>query len=674
MELTTPVGKLPFIGPVFARRLSRINIKTLEDLLYHFPHRYEDFSIVSPISQVQLGETVTIQGKILAIKNEFTKRRLIIQKATVEDNTGTLEVVWFNQRYLPRTLFPGTHVSLAGKIAWFGKKLVMESPEFEKVENRDSRFETIHTGRLVPIYPETSRVSSKWLRSRIAQFLPEATIEEFLPGELIKMQGLLPLNPALEAIHFPKTLKDAQEARERFSFEEFFLLQLTVLDRKKFWNTHTVCWNIKVPESEIANLLSKLPFELTRAQKRAIEEIAGDLEKRVPMNRLLEGDVGSGKTVVAAIGAFISVHNKLQVAVMAPTQILALQHFQTFQKLLEPFGITVKLITGNSKKEEGEWDVVIGTHALLYKKTLFKKLGLVVVDEQHKFGVRQRAELLSRQKDGGCIPHVLTMTATPIPRTVALTLYGDLELSLLDELPPGRQKITTWVVPPKKRDGAYNWIRDHINSGSQVFIVCPLIEESEIENMKTVKAATVEFERLSKEVFPELKLGLLHGRLKANGKEEIINKFRDGKTHILVATPVVEVGIDIPNATIMMIEAADRFGLAQLHQLRGRVGRGEKKSYCLLFTESTSDKVLARLHAMEESKTGAELAELDLRLRGPGELFGTEQHGFPGLKIASFSDLPLIKKTKDAAEAIFPNLKKYPKLSSRLKTHLVVPN
>lgn len=673
MDFNTSVSQLSFIGPVYARRLARLGIKTLGDLLYHFPHRYEDFSLVSPISRLQPGETVTVRGRVLAIKNEYTTKRKVIQKAQIQDSTGSLEVVWFNQPFLVRNIHPGMLISLSGKVDWFGKSVIMVSPEYEKIGNSS----TIHTGRLVPIYPETSSVSSKWLRSRIVQFLPHAKIEEFLPSEIINKFDLLNLNQAFEQIHFPKTLYQARKAKQRFAFEELFLLHLSVFERKQNWNTKKVCWKLGISPKEISIFISQLPFELTLAQKRAVEELMGNLVKPTPMNRLLEGDVGSGKTVVAALGCFMVAKNNLKTAVMAPTQILAQQHFGTLKRLLEPFNINVELILSETKRQHvtrnTRHDVVVGTHALLHQKKPFEKLAFVVIDEQHKFGVEQRATLLQKVT-GNCLPHVLTMTATPIPRTVALTLYGDLDLSILDELPPGRQKIKTWLVPPQKREAAYEWIKKQIKEDNQVFIVCPLIEESEKESMQQVKAATAEFKRLSREIFPNLRLGLIHGRLKAKEKEGVIEEFRKGRLHILVATPVVEVGIDIPGATVMMIEGADRFGLAQLHQLRGRVGRGEKQSYCLLFTESSSDKVFARLKAMEETKTGPELAELDLRLRGPGEIFGTKQHGFPELKVASFSDFSLIKQTREAAESIFPHLSKFPKLSSRLKTQLVVPN
>ena len=700
MRSNTPVSDLTFIGPVFARRLARLGIKTLQDLLYHFPHRYEDFSLVSKIKNVQLEKNVTVIGKIVSIKNEYTKR-MVIQKAVVEDDSGKLDIVWFNQRFIPKNIPEGTTVSFSGKIERPGNRLTMTSPDYEKLSPTTNYPlpTTIHTGRLVPIYPETASVSSKWLRSRIAQFLPKTEIEEFLPNEIIEKYDLQEINKAKRNIHFPQTIDDTKKARRRFAFEELFLLHLSILERRKNWSTKKVSYKIDLLKDKLSKFISNLPFELTSAQRRAVEEVLNDLTKNVPMNRLLEGDVGSGKTAVAATAAYITAANGLQIAVMAPTEILANQHFTTLSSLLTPFGISVDLVTGNRNTLKGNDArivkrltsnvtdkrnglrnpnrltlpcVIVGTHALLNQQDLFNKLAFVVIDEQHKFGVEQRAKLLE-QKDKS-LPHVLTMTATPIPRTIALTLYGDLELSILDELPPGRQKIRTWLVPIAKRENAYRWIEKQIHNGDQAFIVCPLIEESEHESMQAVKAATKEFENLSKKVFPKLKLGLLHGRMKAKEKDAVIEEFRNKKINILVSTPVVEVGIDIPNATIMLIEAAERFGLAQLHQLRGRVGRGAKQSYCLLFTQSPSEKVATRLKAMEEAKSGSQLAELDLRLRGPGEIFGTRQHGFEQLKVASFSDFQLIKISREAAEEAFPNLKKHPKLLSHLKTNLIQPN
>jgi ATP-dependent DNA helicase RecG len=449
------------------------------------------------------------------------------------------------------------------------------------------------------------------------------------------------------------------------SFDELFLLQLTAMERKLNWNKNLIsnAFEVEKFRSKIDEFLAKLPFTLTGAQKRVIEEIFRDLAKTKPMNRLFEGDVGSGKTVVSAIAMFLSYLNGFQSVLMAPTEILAEQHYKTISQLLESFRIKVGFATGNKKIKINDFDVLVGTHAVLSERINFDKLGLVVIDEQQRFGVEQRALIRSKGKN----PHLLTMTATPIPRTIALTLYGDLDLSILDEMPHGRKIIKTWLVPPEKRTNAYSWIEKQIKeTKSQVFIVCPFIEES--ETMQTVKAASKEFENLQKNVFKNLKLGLLHGKMKSKEKEEVLGKFRDGKIDILVATPVVEVGIDIPNATIIVIEASERFGLAQLHQLRGRVGRGDKQSYCLLFTDSKSPQTIERLKAMEKHNIGAELAELDLRLRGPGEIYGTQQHGRKMLKIASFSDFDLIQKVRKEAEEIFPNLKSYPRLSEKLKT------
>lgn len=679
MELTleTPVAKLPLIGPTFARRLKRLGIETAEDLLYHFPFRYEDYSIVAPIVSLQDGETVTVQGEVSEMKNVYTRHGKKIQKAKISDDTGTLEVVWYNQPFLVRTIHQGQKVSLSGKVSQFGKNLVMESPDYEILKEplaaNHQQLVTIHTGRLVPIYPETGRVSSKWLRSRINLVIKPLLdqVEDYLPKTLIKEHYLCELREALFQIHFPDSKELAQNARKRLSFDELFLLQLTGLKTKGEWEKETVGHRLSIAKyrKEIAWFWEKIPFELTEAQKRAIKEIFADLAAEKPMNRLLEGDVGSGKTVIAAIAMYVTILNGYQTALMAPTEILAFQHFETISKILSPLGVKIGLITGSRKVESGVkgkgFNILIGTHALLSEKINFRNLGLVVIDEQHRFGVEQRAIL--RQK--GINPHLLTLTATPIPRTVALTLYGELDLSYLDQMPPGRKEVKTWVVPAEKRPAAYGWIEKQIRQeGTCAFIICPLIEES--ETLATIRAATAEYEKLQKEVFPKLHLGLLHGRMKGKEKEAVINDFRNGKLDILVATPVVEVGIDIPNATIMFIEGAERFGLAQLHQLRGRVGRGEKQSYCLLFTETQSPQAVRRLKALESLHSGAELAELDLKLRGPGEVYGTAQHGLPKLKLTSFSDFVLIEKTHLAAQTIIKDdlgLDKYPLLQAKLK-------
>ncbi len=663
MNLQSPLTTAGHIYKLYARRLEKLEIKTFEDFLYHIPSRYADFSLISKINRVQVGEVVTIQGTVSEITNEFTKNFKRLQKAEITDDSGSIEVVWFNQPYLTKVIHVQDKISLSGEITWFSRKLVMQSPEYEIIYN----LPTIHTGRLVPIYPETRGISSKWLRRQVYRLIQEYlnTFIEYLPDSTIANHSLIAINKAIEQIHFPQTLADAEKSRQRLAFDELFLLQLSGLERKMNWNRNLAGnpYSVNKFKNEIAKFLNKLPFTLTNAQKRVLEEIFKDLAMAKPMNRLLEGDVGSGKTVVSAITMFLSHLNGFQSVLMAPTEILAQQHFKTVSQLLTPFKINIGIATGSQKTKINDFDVLIGTHAVLEKGINFEKLGLVVIDEQQRFGVEQRAIIRSKGKN----PHLLTMTATPIPRTIALTLYGDLDLSVLDQMPIGRKQIKTWLVPPKKRNGAYSWIEKQIKDiKSQAFIVCPFIEES--ETMQTVKAANNEFENLKGNVFKNLNVGLLHGKMKAKEKEKVLEKFRNGKTDILVATPIVEVGIDIPNAAIIVIEAADRFGLAQLHQLRGRVGRGDKQSYCLLFTESTSLQTLERLKAMEKHNVGSELAELDLQLRGPGEIYGTAQHGRKMLKIASFSDFELIKKVRKEAEKLFPNLKNYPKLLEKLKT------
>lgn len=646
---------------MYSRRLEKLGIQNFEDFLYHIPFRYDDFSLISKINRVQPGEIVTIQGTVSEINNEFTKNFKRLQKAEIADETGTIEVIWFNQPYLTKVIHKNDKIALSGEINWFSKKLVMQSPEYEIINIS----EAIHTGRLVPVYPETRGVTSKWLRRQIYRLIKENQFIEHLPDSIINNHGLIEINEAIEQIHFPKTINNAEESRQRLAFDELFLLQLSAMYRKLNWNKNLISnpFLITKFKNEAEKFLKKLPFNLTNAQKKVVQEIFKDLALDKPMNRLLEGDVGSGKTVVSAIAMYTSFLNGFQSVLMAPTEILAQQHYKVISDLLTPFKIKVGLATGSQKTKIKNFDVMVGTHAVLEKGINFDKLGLVVIDEQQRFGVEQRALIRSKGKN----PHLLTMTATPIPRTIALTLYGDLDLSILDEMPIGRKQIKTWLVPQEKRENAYSWIEKQIKeTKSQVFIVCPFIEES--ETMQTVRAASKEFENLKNNVFKKLKLGLLHGKMKAKEKNEVLEKFRDKKIDILVATPVVEVGIDIPNATIIVIEASERFGLAQLHQLRGRVGRGDKQSYCLLFTESKSPQTLERLKAMEKHNFGAELAELDLRLRGPGEIYGTAQHGRKMLKIASFSDFDLIKKVRTEAEKIFPELKNYPKLIEKLKS------
>lgn len=684
MTLSDSIAKLRMVGPIYAKRLEKLGIFTIEDLLYHFPFRYDDFSIISPISRLQVGETVTVTGKLEKITNTFTKTGKRLQEATITDDTGSIEAVWFNQVYLVKTFKIGENYNFSGKVEWFGHKKVLLSPEYEQLKpTTDYRLqttaETIHTGRLVPIYPETYGVSSKWLRSRIKIALEIFCnhIEEFLPDEIRNNENLMPEIEAVRQIHFPQNHLFAQQSKYRLAFDELFLIQLAALERKNQWQKQPVKQKMIIDKEKIKQFIENLPFDLTNAQQRCMEEILDDLGRETPMNRLLEGDVGSGKTVVAAISAYAIFLNGYQTLLMAPTEILAEQHYSTLQSLLTSLGVPIEIITGSRKlksqsskmsfqKREASSGihidsrlrgndtdnklipkVIVGTHALLFQDFDPQKIGLVIVDEQHRFGVEQRTILAQK----GIAPHFLTMTATPIPRTIALTLFGDLDFSVIDEMPKGRISIKTWVVPNEKRTKGYEWIRSRIkNTPEQAFIVCPLIEQS--ETLVDVKAVTKEYGKLSKEIFPDLRLALLHGKVKSKEKEKILTDFKEGKLDILVTTPVVEVGIDIPNATIMMIEGADRFGLAQLHQLRGRVGRSNLQSYCLLFTENQTQKVVERLKYMEKTNIGMELAEADLQLRGPGEIYGTRQHGFPDLKIASFSDLDLIQKTRTVAQKL----------------------
>lgn len=664
MDLNSKISDLPRVGSFLTNKFAKLNIRTLEDLIYHVPSHYLDYSQIKKIKDLRANEVVTIHAKIVSITNILSKRGLKMQIASVEDlpaqagGSGKLMVVWFNQQFLVKTLYPGKLVSLSGKVGFFNRKLCMSSPDFEILDSEDAS--TVHTGRLLPIYPETAGLSSKWFRRILytTYDILHTSIFDYLDDKILRKYNLVNFSEAIQFVHFPSSLEEAEIGRKRLAFNELLRLELQSELRKITWQKNKIKNKLVINSSTVNQFTSSLPFKLTDSQKKAIDEIISDMNKDVPMNRLLEGDVGSGKTAVAAAGIYACLVNNKKSILMAPTQILAEQHFKTINLLLPDSKI--ELITGNTKKFNKDADVFIGTHALLHKKLDFKNVSFVVIDEQHRFGVEQRTHLTN----GKNTPHVLTMTATPIPRTVALTTYGDLDLSVLTEVPKGRQKITTWVVPEEKRIGAYKWIDSQITvHGSQCFIVCPLISESEHETMKDIKNVTSEFLKL-KSQFSNLKLDLLHGKLKPSEKQEILEKFKLGKTDILVTTPVIEVGIDIPNATIMVIEASERFGLAQLHQLRGRVGRGELKSYCLLFSNIKYSK---RLKAMEKMHSGFELAELDLKLRGPGEVFGTAQSGFPELKVASWTNYELIRDAKEVAGEIIKNQKAYPELFKNLQ-------
>jgi len=692
MNLSTPIENIPRIGPQYQKKLKKLGIKTVRDLLFHFPHRYEDFSNLIPISEVKLGEIVSLQGKISEIGNTRTwKKRMILTQAIVEDKSGAIKVIWFNQPYLINVLKEGDFVCLAGKIALWEDGIYLSSPAYEKISNFKFQISNLtHTGRLVPVYPETEGLSSRWLRIIIRSLLVQLKnkIRDPLPEKIRIRHQLLPIEKALWQIHFPDSIKLAKKARERFSFEELFTIQILILrERLKLAKEKAVKIPLKL--DLIRDFVKKLPFKLTNAQKKASWQILKDLEKERPMNRLLEGDVGSGKTVVATLAALNVAKSGYQVAFMAPTEILAKQHFKTFSELLKDFNLKIGLLTAEGAKllfstsfpksqaisrkkflqklARGKIDLLIGTQALIQESVKFGNLALVILDEQHRFGVEQRAKLC-QQKD--YIPHLLSMTATPIPRTLSLTIYGDLDLSLLDELPKGRKKIVTKVIPPEKRREAYDFIRKEVKDGRQVFVICPRIEKGEKSlTWAEAKAVKEEYEKLSKIIFPDLRIGMLHGRMKPEEKEKIMREFKNKKIDLLVSTSVVEVGIDIPNATVMMIEGAERFGLAQLHQFRGRVGRGEHQSFCFLFTDSPAKKTQARLKALLASENGFELAEKDLEIRGPGEIFGSKQWGIPDLAMDSLKDIFLVEKTKMTAKEILeedPELKKYSLLREKL--------
>jgi ATP-dependent DNA helicase RecG len=666
IALNASLTVLAGVGPRHAAMLTRLGLNTLGDMLYNFPHRYEDYSQLKPIRDVFYGQQLTVIGEVTMVTSRPLRGgKKSITEAVINDGTAGLRLTWFNQPWLTNRLKVGEAISVSGKVDQYLGRLVMNSPDWEPVE-----VENLHTNRIVPIYSLTANVAQKWLRTLMNQVViywaPKLT--DHLPASIRQDADLPDLGTALLQVHFPDSDATLQAARQRLAFDEIFFLQTGVLRQRHDWQS-APGRVFEVEDAWLESRLSGLPFALTNAQKKVIADIRADLKSGRPMNRLLQGDVGSGKTVVAAIAAAMVNHAGAQAAIMAPTSILADQHFRTFQNVLAGENGQLKpeqirLLVGDTSDYEkeairaglasGEVKIAIGTHALIEDPVTFADLQYVVVDEQHRFGVEQRAALRSK----GTNPHLLVMTATPIPRSLALTIYGDLDLSIMDELPPGRQTIPTHILTPQERERAYALVRSQIKNGHQAFIIYPLVEESEKSELL---AATQEHDTLQKNIFPDLKLGLLHGRMKAEEKDAIMLAFREKQYDILVSTTVVEVGVDVPNATVMLIEGANHFGLAQLHQLRGRVGRSEAQSFCLLIPDHEDAAENDRLKAMTESNDGFVLAERDLQQRGPGEFLGTRQAGYAtSLKMASLSDIQLIEKARTQAQALFardPDLK-----------------
>ncbi|MFC1623001.1 ATP-dependent DNA helicase RecG, partial [Patescibacteria group bacterium] len=673
-------------------KLEKLGIKNARDLLFHFPFRYEDYAAVTPISDIVEGENQTVIGEIIDVETKKTwKKKMTITEGFIRDDSETVRVVWFNQYYLRNSLKKGQPIRISGKVSSDKKGLFFSNPAWE-VASRD----TVHTGRMVPIYPETSGITSRWIRWQLKMIFEKGfEIEESLPENVLEKYNLPGIKKALQFLHFPKTEDEYIVAQKRFAFEEMFLVQIKSIQIKNEYKKEDSI-SFKYDEKLVRKFKNSLPFNLTGAQERSIKEILNDLSMTHPMNRLLNGDVGSGKTVVAATAALMVAKNSHQTVIMAPTEVLARQHFEGFCKLFAKENINIGLLTNSykliswdirlrsepdhlfkkttrdkflEKIKNNELDIIIGTHAVIQKDVSFKSLALVVVDEQHRFGVNQRAYLQQEifKVDDGIkkkIPHFLTMTATPIPRTLSMAFFGNLDISLLDEMPKNRKKITTKIVTKTERENVYNFIREKIKKGRQAFVVLPLIEESKA--LKDVKAAITEHEKLAKKIFPDLNIGLIHGRLKSQEKEDAMKDFKDKKFDILVSTSVIEVGIDIPNSTIIIIEDAYRFGLAQLHQFRGRVGRGEHESYCFLFSKTKTD----RLKVMERYSDGFKIAQKDLAIRGPGEFFGSRQSGLPDSAMKNITNIKLIQFSRDEAQKILdsdPQLKKHLSLKDALK-------
>ena len=667
MTISSPISRLKGVGPTLEKSMNSLGIKNIADLLNYFPRRWETYQSINRIEDIKPG-LVSFEAKVenIAMRRSNRHKRLTITEAILSDDTGTVRAVWFNQPYLSQTLLKGKIYRFRGNYEYKNGYVSLAAPSFEKPGTN------VNKEDIITIYPETKKITSTIIRKLISQCLDYTNqLEDILPEEISQTHSLIPIDQAIKFLHQPGDFKELELAKRRISFEEMFELILTGLVIKQNIKTSPSV-EIKYEHKFAKKFVGLLDFELTNAQKKAAHTILVDVDSDKPMNRMLEGDVGSGKTLVALMAAAMAFNSGYQSVIMVPTEILARQHFIGAEKLLSKIGIKVGLLISALKKSEreelkdkirsGELDCIIGTHALISKDIEYQKLGLVVVDEQHRFGVNQRSTLKGKAK---YMPHVLTMTATPIPRSLALVVYGDLDVSIIDELPPGRKPITTKLVKEIDRVHVYSHIDSLIAKRQQVYIVCPLISESDKLGVKSVEA---EYKTLQKTVFKHRKIAMVHGKLKAEEKSQIMENFKAGKIDILLATSVIEVGVDVANATIMIIEGAERFGLAALHQLRGRVGRGEMQSHCYLFSDSENPVTMKRLKALENTNDGFRLAQIDLELRGPGEIYGTMQSGILDLRVADIYDHKLISEVKQAAETFINkhNLLEYPQLAEKI--------
>lgn len=683
ITLSSPITDLRGVGPSRGKALKRLGIEYVRDILFHFPRKYEDFSTVTPVASLEVGKQMTALGTVVSIKQNngfYGKRRLLRIYVDIDDGTGILHIVWFNLQFLQNKLPVGTRVYVAGMVEEprFLKKAVakdkrphfsMRSPALEFAGTESQR---IHTAAITPVYSETNGISSRFIRYQVKTLLPAMLlIPEYIPSDIIRRNDLMSIQEAISQAHFPSSQEQLERAKRRLQFDELFFLQLAALVRKQHVQ-QAKAYSLPSTKSNLAKHIASLPFSLTGAQERALEEISKDMGEDHPMNRLLQGDVGSGKSAVALVASRIALSGKKKVLYLAPTEILARQQAISFRKNLG--SEKVHLLIGAMKQKEKdivykalqgtEPVCVIGTHALLQEHVQGVGVGLAIIDEQHRFGVAQRKALLAIEK--GNVPHLLSMTATPIPRTLSLTVYGDLENSLLDELPPGRKPIVTHIINPENRDDAIIDMLSQLHRGRQAYIITPIIEDS---TKLSVKSARKAFDEIGK-MFPGIAIGMLHGQMSSDEKEAVMNNFAEGAIQLLVATAVVEVGVNVPNATVMMIEGAERFGLAQLHQFRGRIGRGEHESTCYIVPSTSEGQESKRLSLFASTNDGFEIAEADLSFRGPGELYGLEQSGFGNLRVASLLDYEMIKLVREEAKKILtkdPRLEKYPVLRKKVE-------